>query len=288
VEFVSTQSIGADLALGGGWAKGRIHEIYGPPSSGKTTMTLHAIAEVQQQGGRAAFIDMEHALELTYAANIGVNTEDLLVTQPECGEDAMEITERLVRTAAVDLIIIDSVSALTPRQEIEKEMGDSSMGKHAMLMSQAMRKLTGPCYRTGTTIIFINQIRMKIGLVFGNPETTTGGEALKFYASQRVDVRRKGGVKEGDKLVANLTEIKVVKNKVAPPFLSHKFNIIYGVGIDKYLDLLDVATEKGIIDKAGSWYAYQGNNIGQGQTKSAKYLQEHPEISEAIRKRLLK
>ncbi|MDB5175586.1 MAG: recombinase RecA [Candidatus Saccharibacteria bacterium] len=282
VETMPTGSISLDIALGGGLPKGRIVEIYGPESSGKTTATLHVIAEVQRAGGTAAFIDAEHALDPSYAKRIGVDVENLLLSQPDNGEQALEITETLVRSNAVDVIVVDSVAALVPRAEIEGDMGDSLPGLQARLMSQALRKLTGVINRSNVTVIFINQIRMKIGVMFGNPETTTGGNALKFYASVRMDIRRIGQIKAGETIIGNRTRIKVVKNKVAPPFREAEFDIMYNEGISKSGDILDLAAARGIVEKAGAWYAYNGAKIGQGREASKAYLQENPDVMEEI------
>jgi recombination protein RecA len=282
VETVSTGAISLDLALGGGIPRGRVVEIYGPESSGKTTLTLHAIAEVQRNGGTAAFIDAEHALDPAYAKRIGVDIENLLLSQPDNGEQALEITETLVRSNAVDLIVVDSVAALVPRAEIEGEMGDSLPGLQARLMSQALRKLTGVINRSKATVIFINQIRMKIGVMFGNPETTTGGNALKFYASVRMDIRRIGQIKAGDQVIGNRTRVKVVKNKIAPPFREAEFDIMYNEGISRSGDVLDQAVTRNIVDKAGAWFAYNDAKIGQGREAAKTYLQEHPEIMEEV------
>lgn len=278
VEVIPSGSLSLDLALGGGYPKGRIIEIYGPESSGKTTLTLHAIAEIQKQGGTAAFIDAEHALDPSYAKRLGVDTENLLVSQPDNGEQALEITETLVRSNAVDLIVVDSVAALTPQAEIDGDMGDSHMGLQARLMSQALRKLTGIINKSKATVIFINQIRMKIGVMFGNPETTTGGNALKFYASQRVDIRRIGQIKVGDDILGNRTKIKVVKNKIAPPFRIAEFDIMYNEGISKTGDILDLAATHSIVEKSGAFYKYNGETIGQGRDKTKLYLKENPEV----------
>ena len=278
VEVIPSGSLSLDLALGGGYPKGRIIEIYGPESSGKTTLTLHAIAEIQKQGGTAAFIDAEHALDPSYAKRLGVDTENLLVSQPDNGEQALEITETLVRSNAVDLIVVDSVAALTPQAEIDGDMGDSHMGLQARLMSQALRKLTGIINKSKATVIFINQIRMKIGVMFGNPETTTGGNALKFYASQRVDIRRIGQIKVGDDILGNRTKIKVVKNKIAPPFRIAEFDIMYNEGISKTGDILDLAATHGIVEKSGAFCKYNGETIGQGRDKTKLYLKENPEV----------
>ncbi len=282
VETVPTGSLSLDIALGGGIPKGRIVEVYGPESSGKTTLTLHAIAEVQRAGGTAAFIDAEHALDPTYAKRIGVDTENLLLSQPDNGEQALEIVETLVRSNAVDLIVVDSVAALVPRAEIEGDMGDSHMGLQARLMSQALRKLTGVISRSHTTVIFINQIRMKIGVMFGNPETTTGGNALKFYASVRMDIRRISQIKQGDAVIGNRTRVKVVKNKIAPPFREAEFDIMYNQGISRSGDILDLAVNHNIVEKAGAWFSYNGAKVGQGREASKNYLMENPTIMEEI------
>lgn len=282
VECIPSGSLSLDLALGGGLPKGRIIEIYGPESSGKTTVALHAIAEIQKQGGTAAFIDAEHALDPAYAKKIGVNVENLLLSQPDNGEQALEITETLVRSNAVDLVVVDSVAALVPRAEIEGEMGDSHMGLQARLMSQALRKLTGVISRSKTTVIFINQIRMKIGVMFGNPETTTGGNALKFYASVRMDIRRIAQIKQADQVIGNRTRVKVVKNKIAPPFREAEFDIMYNQGISKAGDVLDLAVKYNIVEKAGAWFSYDGQKIGQGREASKQYLQDNPKILQKI------
>jgi recombination protein RecA len=286
VECIPTGSLSLDLALGGGIPKGRIIEIYGPESSGKTTLTLHAIAEIQKQGGTAAFIDAEHALDPAYAKRIGVDIENLLLSQPDNGEQALEITETLVRSNAVDLIVVDSVAALVPRAEIEGDMGDSHMGLQARLMSQALRKLTGVISRSNTTVIFINQIRMKIGVMFGNPETTTGGNALKFYASVRVDIRRIAQIKQGENIIGNRTRVKVVKNKIAPPFRQAEFDIMYNQGISRSGDVLDLAVERDIVEKSGAWFAYGEGKIGQGREATKKYLEENPKVLEEIAKKV--
>jgi recombination protein RecA len=286
VETMPTGSLSLDLALGGGIPRGRIIEIYGPESSGKTTLTLHAIAEVQKAGGTAAFIDAEHALDPSYAKRIGVDTDNLLLSQPDSGEQALEITETLVRSNAVDIIVIDSVAALVPRAEIEGEMGDSHMGLQARLMSQALRKLTGVVSRSKTTVIFINQIRMKIGVMFGNPETTTGGNALKFYASVRMDIRRTSQIKQGDRAIGNRTRVKVVKNKVAPPFREAEFDIMFNEGISRSGDIIDLATTAGIIEKAGAWFAYKGEKIGQGREAAKQYLSNNPKAMDEIAKQV--
>jgi len=283
IDVISTGSIGIDHALGiGGLPKGRVIEIYGPESSGKTTLTLQAVAECQKAGGTAAFVDAEHALDPTYAAKLGVNVDDLLVSQPDTGEQALEITDMLVRSGAVDVIVVDSVAALTPKAEIEGEMGDSHMGLQARLMSQALRKLTGNIKRSNAMVIFINQIRMKIGVMFGSPETTTGGNALKFYSSVRLDIRRIGAIKKGDEVIGNQTRVKVVKNKVSPPFKMAEFEILYGFGISREGEIIDHGVELGIIDKAGSWYSYGKDRIGQGKENVRAYLKANPEISADI------
>lgn len=278
VETIPTGALSLDLALGGGIPKGRVIEIYGPESSGKTTLTLHAIAEVQRQGGTAAFIDAEHALDPVYAKRIGVDVENLLLSQPDNGEQALEIVETLVRSNAVDLIVIDSVAALVPRAEIEGDMGDSLPGLQARLMSQALRKLTGVINKSKATVIFINQIRMKIGVMFGNPETTTGGNALKFYASVRMDIRRISQIKQGENIVGNRTRVKVVKNKIAPPFREAEFDIMYNQGISTAGDVLDLATNRNLVEKAGAFYKYNGATIGQGREAAKEYLKENPEV----------
>ena len=287
VEAISTGSLGLDLALGvGGYPRGRIVEIYGPESSGKTTLTLHAIAEAQKAGGIAAFIDAEHAFDRFYAEKLGVDLENLIISQPDNGEQALEITDNLIRSGAIDIIVIDSVAALTPKSEIEGEMGDSKMGLHARLMSQALRKLTGSISKTKCTVIFINQLREKIGVMFGNPETTTGGNALKFYASVRLDIRRIGAIKDGDEVVGNETRVKVVKNKVAPPFKQAEFQIMYGQGICKEAELIDLGVKQKLVEKAGAWYSYNGERIGQGKANVVKYLKEHTEMSNDIEQKL--
>ncbi len=287
VETVPTGSLSLDLALGGGIPRGRIVEIYGPESSGKTTVTLHAIAQVQKNGGTAAFIDAEHALDPSYAKRIGVDIENLLLSQPDNGEQALEIAETLVRSNAVDLVVIDSVAALVPRAEIEGDMGDSLPGLQARLMSQALRKLTGVISRSKTTVIFINQIRMKIGVMFGNPETTAGGNALKFYASVRMDIRRIGQIKQGDKVIGNRTRIKVVKNKIAPPFKEAEFDIMYNEGISRSGDVLDLAANREIVEKSGAWYAYKGEKIGQGREATKTYLRQNPKLMEELAKAVI-
>jgi len=283
IQVVSTGSLGLDIALGvGGLPRGRVVEIYGPESSGKTTMTLSVIAEMQKLGGTAAFIDAEHALDPIYAQKLGVNVGDLLISQPDTGEQALEIADMLVRSGAVDIVVIDSVAALTPKAEIEGEMGDSHMGLQARLMSQALRKLTANIKRTNTLVIFINQIRMKIGVMFGSPETTTGGNALKFYASVRLDIRRIGSIKKGDEVVGSETRVKVVKNKVAPPFKEALFDILYGEGVSREGEVIELGVAHKIVDKSGAWYSYQGEKIGQGKDNSREYLREHPEIAREI------
>ncbi len=283
VPVIRTGSLTLDKALGvGGLPRGRVIEIYGPESSGKTTLALHAVAEAQRTGGIAAFVDAEHALDTVYARKLGVNCDELLVAQPDTGEQALEITDMLVRSGAIDIIIIDSVAALVPRAEIEGEMGDSHMGLQARLMSQALRKLTGTISKTMTAVIFINQIRMKIGVVFGNPETTTGGNALKFYSSVRLDIRRIGAIKEGQEIVGNRTRVRVVKNKIAPPFQEAEFDIMYGEGISRTGDLLDVGVEAGIIEKSGSWYSYGNERIGQGRNNVKSFFMDHPDILNEI------
>ncbi|MFA5520472.1 MAG: recombinase RecA [Castellaniella sp.] len=283
IQVVSTGSLGLDIALGvGGLPRGRVVEVYGPESSGKTTLTLQVIAEMQKIGGVCAFVDAEHALDVQYAARLGVNLEDLLISQPDTGEQALEITDALVRSGSVDLIVIDSVAALVPRAEIEGDMGDSLPGLQARLMSQALRKLTANIKRANCTVIFINQIRMKIGVMFGNPETTTGGNALKFYSSVRLDIRRIGAIKKGDEIVGNETRVKVVKNKVAPPFKQAEFDILYGAGISRMGEIIDLGVQAGVVDKAGSWFSYQGTRIGQGRDNVREYLREHPELAREI------
>jgi len=287
IETISTGSINLDIALGiGGLPRGRVVEIYGPESSGKTTLTLHVIAEMQKAGGTAAFIDAEHALDPVYAEKLGVNIDEMLVSQPDTGEQALEITDMLVRSGAVDIIVIDSVAALTPKAEIEGDMGDSHMGLQARLMSQALRKLTGNIKRSNTLVIFINQIRMKIGVMFGSPETTTGGNALKFYSSVRLDIRRIGAIKKGDEIVGNETKVKVVKNKVAPPFKLAFFEILYGEGISREGELINLGVEHNLIEKAGAWYSYNGDKIGQGKEKVRVFLKENPEIAATIEQAL--
>ncbi len=289
IEVIPTGSLTLDIALGiGGLPKGRIVEIYGPESSGKTTLSLHAIAEAQKQGGTCAFIDAEHAMSPSYAKKLGVNLDDLLLSQPDSGEQALEIADTLVRSGAVDLMVIDSVAALVPKAELEGDMGDSHMGLQARLMSQALRKLTGSIAKSNTTIIFINQVRMKIGIMFGNPETTTGGNALKFYASVRMDIRRIGAIKEGDSVIGNQTQVKVVKNKLAPPFRTVEFDIIYGEGISRLSEIIDLGVKVGIVEKAGSWYAYEGSKLGQGKENAKKFLRENPKIMAEIEEKIMK
>lgn len=283
IQAVSTGSLGLDIALGiGGLPRGRVVEIYGPESSGKTTLTLSVIAQMQKMGGTAAFIDAEHALDPQYAAKLGVNVPDLLISQPDTGEQALEIADMLVRSGSVDIVVVDSVAALTPRAEIEGEMGDSHMGLQARLMSQALRKLTGNIKRTNTLVIFINQIRMKIGVMFGNPETTTGGNALKFYASVRLDIRRIGAIKKGDEITGSETRVKVIKNKVAPPFKQAEFDILYGEGISREGEIIELGVNAKFVEKAGAWYSYNGEKIGQGKDNAREYLKEHPAIANEI------
>ena len=287
MEAISTGSLGLDVALGiGGLPKGRVVEIYGPESSGKTTLTLQVIAECQKKGGTAAFIDAEHALDPSYAEKLGVNVDDLLVSQPDTGEQALEIADMLVRSSAVDVVVVDSVAALTPKAEIEGDMGDSHMGLHARLMSQALRKLTANIKRSNTLVIFINQIRMKIGVMFGNPETTTGGNALKFYASVRLDIRRIGAIKKGDEVVGSETRVKVVKNKVAPPFKQAEFDILYNEGISREGEIIDMGVKMDIVEKSGAWYSYNGDRIGQGKDNVRNFLKEHPAIAQDIEARI--
>ena len=287
ISVVSTGSLGLDLALGlGGLPRGRVVEIYGPESSGKTTLTLHAIAECQKAGGTAAFIDAEHALDPIYAKALGINVDDLLISQPDTGEQALEITDMLVRSGAVDIVVVDSVAALTPKAEIEGEMGDHHVGLQARLMSQALRKLTANIKRSNTLVVFINQIRMKIGVMFGNPETTTGGNALKFYASVRLDIRRIGAIKKGDEILGNETRVKVVKNKVSPPFKQAIFDIIYGEGISKHGEIIDLGVQHGFIEKSGSWYSYQNKRIGQGKDNVRNFLKANPTISDEIEQKV--
>jgi recombination protein RecA len=287
IGVISTGSLSLDIALGiGGLPRGRVIEVYGPESSGKTTLALQVIAECQKTGGAAAFVDAEHALDPTYAEKLGVNLDDLLVSQPDTGEQALEITDMLVRSSAVDVVVVDSVAALTPKAEIEGDMGDSHMGLQARLMSQALRKLTGNIKRSNTMVIFINQIRMKIGVMFGNPETTTGGNALKFYASVRLDIRRIGAIKRGDEVIGNETRVKVVKNKVAPPFKQCEFEILYGEGTSREGELIDLGVKNGMIEKAGAWYSYKDERIGQGKDNVRGFLKEHPEMAAEIDQRL--
>ncbi|MBA5727943.1 recombinase RecA [Bombella mellum] len=287
VDVISTGSLGLDIGLGiGGLPRGRIIEIYGPESSGKTTLALHAVAEAQKKGGTAAFIDAEHALDPIYARKLGVDIDNLLLSQPDAGEQALEIADTLVRSGAIDILVVDSVAALVPKAELEGDMGDSHVGLHARLMSQALRKLTGSVSRSNTTIIFLNQIRMKIGVMFGNPETTTGGNALKFYASIRLDIRRIGSVKDKDEVVGNQTRVKVVKNKMAPPFRQVEFDIMYGEGVSKMGELLDLGVKANVVEKSGAWFSYDSTRIGQGRENAKQYLREHPEMAEEIEKRV--
>jgi recombination protein RecA len=287
IQVVSTGSLGLDIALGvGGLPRGRVAEIYGPESSGKTTLTLQVIAEMQKIGGTCAFIDAEHALDIQYAQKLGVNLQDLLVSQPDTGEQALEICDALVRSGSVDLIVIDSVAALTPKAEIEGEMGDSLPGLQARLMSQALRKLTATIKRTNCLVIFINQIRMKIGVMFGNPETTTGGNALKFYASVRLDIRRIGSIKKGDEVIGSETRVKVVKNKVAPPFKQAEFDILYGEGISRHGEIVDLGAAHNVVEKSGAWYSYNGDRIGQGKDNAREFLRDHPEMAREIENRI--
>jgi len=287
IEVISTGSLALDVALGiGGVPRGRVIEIYGPESSGKTTLTLHVVAEAQKLGGTAAFIDAEHALDPGYAKKLGVNVDELLISQPDTGEQALEIADMLVRSGAVDVVVVDSVAALTPKAEIEGEMGDTHVGLQARLMSQALRKLTANIQRSNTMVIFINQIRMKIGVMFGSPETTTGGNALKFYASVRMDIRRIGAIKRGDEVIGNETRVKVVKNKMAPPFKEAHFEILYGEGISRLGEVIELGVKEGFIDKAGAWYSYNGERIGQGKENSRQFLKEHPEMAAEIEQKL--
>ena len=287
IEAISTGSLGLDIALGiGGLPKGRVIEIYGPESSGKTTLALHVIAEAQKKGGACAFVDAEHALDPAYAKKLGVDIDNLLISQPDAGEQALEIADTLVRSGAIDVLVIDSVAALVPRAELEGEMGDSLPGLHARLMSQALRKLTATISKSNTLVIFINQIRMKIGVMFGSPETTTGGNALKFYASVRLDIRRIGALKDKDEVVGNATRVKVVKNKVAPPFKVVEFDIMYGEGVSKTGELIDLGEKAGVVEKSGSWYSYDGQRIGQGRENAKNYLKEHPEVAQAIEQKV--
>ena len=288
IQVISTGSISLDIALGvGGVPRGRIVEIYGPESSGKTTLSLHVVAEAQKKGGICGYIDAEHALDVGYARKLGVRTDDLLLSQPDTGEQGLEIAEMLVRSGAIDVLVIDSVAALVPKAELEGEMGDAHMGVQARLMSQALRKLTGTISKSQTCVVFINQIRMKIGVMFGNPETTTGGNALKFYASQRLDIRRIGAIKNGEQVVGSRTRVKVVKNKVAPPFKEVEFDIMYGTGISREGDVLDMASTENIIEKSGAWYAYAGERIGQGRENAKDYLRDHPDVCAAVERKLL-
>ena len=287
IEAISTGSLGLDIALGiGGLPRGRVVEIYGPESSGKTTLALHVIAEAQKKGGACAFVDAEHALDPAYAKKLGVDIDNLLISQPDAGEQALEIADTLVRSGAIDVLVIDSVAALVPRAELEGEMGDSLPGLHARLMSQALRKLTATISKSNTLVIFINQIRMKIGVMFGSPETTTGGNALKFYASVRLDIRRIGALKSGDEVVGNQTRVKVVKNKVAPPFKVVEFDIMYGEGVSKTGELIDLGEKAGVVEKSGSWFSHDGQRIGQGRENAKTYLREHPEVAEAIERKV--
>jgi recombination protein RecA len=288
VKVIPTGSLGLDIALGvGGLPRGRVIEVYGPESSGKTTLALHVVGEAQKLGGICAFVDAEHALDVGYARKLGVRTDDLLVSQPDCGEQALEITEMLVRSGAVDVIVVDSVAALTPRAELEGEMGDAHVGLQARLMSQALRKLTGTIAKSNTLVIFINQIRMKIGVMFGNPETTTGGNALKFYASVRMDIRRVGALKDGEKVVGNRTRVKVVKNKMAPPFREVEFDILYGEGVSREGDLVDLGAECGAIEKSGAWFGFGGDRIGQGRENAKQFLREHADVAKKIEAKIL-
>ena len=287
IPAISTGSLGLDIALGiGGLPKGRIVEIYGPESSGNTTLTLSTIAQAQKKGATCAFVDAEHALDPDYAEKLGVNVDDLIVSQPDTGEQALEITDMLVRSGAVDMVVVDSVAALVPKAEIEGEMGDAHVGLQARLMSQALRKITGNVKNANCLVMFVNQIRMKIGVMFGNPETTTGGNALKFYSSVRLDIRRIGAVKQGDEVTGNETRVKVVKNKVAPPFKQAEFQILYGQGINQLGEVLDLGVQQGLVDKSGAWYAYQGDKIGQGKQNACDYLAEHPDVAQAIEKEI--
>jgi recombination protein RecA len=287
IDVISTGSLGLDIGLGiGGLPRGRVIEIYGPESSGKTTLALHAIAQAQKQGGTCAFIDAEHALDPSYARKLGVNIDDLLISQPDAGEQALEIADTLVRSGAIDVLVVDSVAALVPRAELEGEMGDSHVGLHARLMSQALRKLTGSISKSNAMVIFINQIRLKIGVMFGNPETTTGGNALKFYASVRLDIRRIGAIKDRETVVGNQTRVKVVKNKMAPPFRVVEFDIMYGEGISKVGELIDLGSQAGVVEKSGSWFSYEGQRIGQGRENAKQFLRDNPEIANAIENKI--
>jgi len=287
IEVISSGSLGLDLALGvGGLPRGRIIEIYGPESSGKTTLALHAIAEAKKRGGTCAFIDAEHALDPAYARKLGVDVDNLLISQPDAGEQALEIADTLVRSGAIDVLVVDSVAALVPRAELEGEMGDSHMGLHARLMSQALRKLTGSVSRSQTMLIFLNQIRMKIGVMFGNPETTTGGNALKFYASVRLEIRRIGAIKDRDEVIGNQTRVKVVKNKLAPPFRQVEFDIMFGEGISKVGELIDLGVKAGVVEKSGAWFSYDSQRIGQGRENAKSFLRAHPEVADAIERRI--
>lgn len=287
VDAISTGSLGLDLALGvGGYPRGRVIEIYGPESSGKTTLTLHAIAEAQKAGGIAAFIDAEHAFDRFYAEKLGIDVDNLIISQPDHGEQALEIADNLISSGAIDIVVVDSVAALTPKSEIEGEMGDSKMGLHARLMSQALRKLTGTIHKTNCTVIFINQLREKIGVMFGNPETTTGGNALKFYASVRLDIRRRTQIKDGDKVIGNSTKVKVVKNKVAPPFQTAEFDIMYGEGISKVGEILDLGVEFGIVKKSGSWFSYADTKLGQGRDAVKGLIKDNPELAEELESKI--
>jgi recombination protein RecA len=287
IDVISSGSLGLDLALGiGGLPRGRIVEIYGPESSGKTTLALHAIAEAKKRGGTCAFIDAEHALDPAYARKLGVDVDNLLISQPDAGEQALEIADTLVRSGAIDVLVVDSVAALVPRAELEGEMGDSHMGLHARLMSQALRKLTGSVSRSQTLLIFLNQIRMKIGVMFGNPETTTGGNALKFYASVRLEIRRIGAIKDRDEVTGNQTRVKVVKNKLAPPFRQVEFDIMYGEGISKVGELIDLGVKAGVVEKSGAWFSHDSQRIGQGRENAKTFLREHPEIADAIERKI--
>ena len=286
-DVISTGSLALDIALGiGGLPRGRVVEIYGPESSGKTTLTLQVIAEAQKAGGAAAFVDAEHALDPSYAEKLGVDVDELLVSQPDTGEQALEITDMLVRSGSIDIVVVDSVAALTPKAEIEGDMGDSHMGLQARLMSQALRKLTANIKRSNTLVIFINQIRMKIGVMFGNPETTTGGNALKFYSSVRLDIRRTGAIKKGDEVVGNETRVKIVKNKMAPPFRQAEFQILYGEGISRQAEIIDLGVKHGFVEKSGAWYSYEGDRIGQGKDRVREFLQQNPDIADAIEARI--